>query len=268
MITQDLLNSLQEETRWIRRRIIEIAYKAGKNGAHLGGSLSIVEILSVLYAQINNLNDENRDRIILSKGHAALALYSILEYKGVLTREETETFETNGTHFYAHAPRNIGKGIEFSGGSLSLGASFGGGGALACRKKRLCNRIYIILGDGECDEGLVWEAAMSMSNYKLNNIIIIVDCNGLQLDGKTDDVMNSGSLEDKFTAFGFDVDVIDGHNLEALYYAFTSEAGDKPRAIIAKTVKGKGLSFCEGQYTWHHNVLTKELYQQALEELK
>lgn len=267
-MTQDLLSSLQEETRWMRRRIVDIAYKAGKKGAHLGGSLSIVEVLCALFAQMNHSKDESRDRMILSKGHSALALYSLLEHQGVLSREETETFEANGTHLYAHAPRNIDKGIEFSGGSLSLGASFGVGVALACQKKVLNNRTYIILGDGECDEGLVWESAMSIANYNLKNVTIIVDCNGVQLDGTTNDVMNTNSLADKFAAFGFDTVEVDGHNVEALYDVFTADVEDKPRAVIAKTVKGKGLSFCEGLYTWHYNVLTDALYQQALEELK
>lgn len=266
-MTQELYNNLKEETGWMRRRIVELAYSAGKKGAHLGGSLSIVEILSVLYATMNNSKDETRDRMILSKGHSALALYSLLEHRGVLTRAETGTYETNGTHLYAHTPRNIEKGIEFSGGSLSLGASFGVGVALACRKKGLNNRIYIILGDGECDEGLVWESAMSISNYKLRNVTVVVDCNGVQLDGTTAEVMDTKSLVDKFSAFGFDAVEVDGHDIDALYDAFISEIGDRPRAIIARTVKGKGISFCEGLYTWHHNVLTDSLYQQAIREL-
>ena len=266
-MTQDLLNSLREETQWMRRRIVEIAYLAGKKGAHLGGCLSVVEILSVLYSIMHHSKDADRDRMILSKGHSALALYCLLEHKGVLTKAELETFETNGTHLYAHAPRNIEKGIEFSGGSLSLGISFGAGVALACQKRGLNNRIYIIAGDGECDEGLVWESVMSIAHYKLKNVTIIVDCNRVQLDGTTNDVMNLGSLVDKFIAFGFAAIEVDGHDVAALYDAFTSEMGDKPRAIIAKTIKGKGVSFCEGQYTWHHNVLTESLYQQAMREL-
>ncbi|MGL4228605.1 MAG: transketolase [Tannerellaceae bacterium] len=265
---KDLLISLQDEAKWIRQRIVNIAYKAGKKGAHLGGSLSVVEILSALYAQMNLSSGVDRDRMILSKGHSALALYCLLEHQGVLTREETETFETNGTHFYAHAPRNIEKGVEFSGGSLSLGASFGVGVALACQKKGLTNRIYIILGDGECDEGLVWESAMSIANYSLKNVTIIVDCNGVQLDGTTNDVMNTNSLADKFRAFGFDTVEVDGHNLEVLYNVFTAQISEKPKAVIAQTVKGKGLSFCEGLYIWHHNILTDTLYKQALDELK
>lgn len=266
-MTQDLLNSFHEEAQWMRRRIVEVAYQAGKKGAHLGGSLSVVEILSVLYSIMHHTKDADRDRMILSKGHSALALYCLLEHKGVLTRSELETFETNGTHLYAHAPRNIEKGVEFSGGSLSLGVSFGVGVALACQKKGLNNRIYIIVGDGECDEGLVWEAVMSIAHYNLKNVTIIVDCNGVQLDGTTNDIMNISRLADKFAAFGFASIEVDGHNVAALYNAFTSGIGDKPRAIIAKTVKGKGVSFCEGQYIWHHNVLTDTLYQQAMEEL-
>lgn len=267
-MTQELLRSLQEEVKFIRRRIVEIAYLAGKKGAHLGGSLSIVEILSVLYSTMHHSDEVGRDRLILSKGHAALALYCLLEHKGILTRAELETFETNGTHLYAHAPRNIEKGIEFSGGSLSLGISFGVGVALACQKRKVDNRIYIIVGDGECDEGLIWESAMSIANYNLTNVTIIVDCNGVQLDGKTNDVMNTFSLTEKFAAFGFDSIEIDGHDIKTLYNTFISDQGNRPRAIIAKTIKGKGISFCEGQYVWHHNVLTDSLYQQAMSELQ
>lgn len=261
------LADLKKQNIWIRKRILELAYKAGKNGAHVGGSMSVVEILTSVYSVANIVGGENRDRVILSKGHAALALYAMLENEGILTPEETSTFEENGTHFYAHAPRNIAKGIEFSGGSLSLGLSFAAGVAIACKRKGKSNRIFVILGDGECDEGLVWEALMSISNFKLSNITVIVDKNGLQLDGKTSDIMNSDNLTDKFKAFGFDVYEVDGHDNGQLLDALQAPSV-YPKAIIANTIKGKGLSFAEGEYTWHHNVITDKLYNQAVEELQ
>lgn len=261
------IQQLQEQSRWMRKRIVELAHKVGKNGAHLGGSLSIIEIFSALYASLEKMTGEDRDRVILSKGHAALAHYALLEAIGILTKEETDTFEINGSHLYAHEPRNIERGSEFSGGSLSLGMSFAVGVAMACRNKGQNNHIYAIVGDGECDEGLVWESAMAISNYKLNNMTVIVDCNAVQLDGATKDIMNTDSLADKFKSFGFDVIEVGGHEIETLLDAYAMKS-DKPKAIIAHTIKGKGLSFCEGLYTWHHNVLTDKLYEQALKELK
>ena len=252
----------------IRKRILELAYRAGSNGAHLGGSLSLVEILNVLYGQNLNLeaSDKKRDRIILSKGHGALALYCKLEQKGLLTKEDVETFEQNGTSFFAHAKRNVEKGIEFSGGSLSLGISFGVGVALSC--KGLGNHIYVILGDGECDEGLVWEAVMSAAHYGLDNLNIIVDSNGLQSDGYVQEVMNNASLEDKFIAFGCNVWSVDGHNEDELKQAFAAENKGAPKAIIARTIKGKGVSFLENSPTSHHSVLKDAQYEQAIQEVE
>lgn len=252
----------------LRKRIVDLSFKAGKNGSHLGGCLSLVEILeavfSVLKRDENSL--ENRDRLILSKGHGALTLYCTLEQKGMLTTDEIETFESNGTDYFAHAKRNVSKGVEFSGGSLSLGLSYAVGVALACKTKGLHNRVFTIVGDGECDEGLVWESLMAASKYQLDNLTVIVDCNGMQSDGFTKDVMDTSLLSDKFKAFGFDADIVDGHDVDALTTALRKDC-KQPHAIIAQTVKGKGLSFVENNPKWHHGVLTQALYDQAKEEL-
>lgn len=260
LLKQDCLN--------LRRRIVELSYKAGKNGAHVGGSLSLVEILRVLMEILDRdpQNMEARDRLILSKGHGALALYCALEQKGILSSEEADTFETNGTDYFAHAKRNVEKGIEFSGGSLSLGLSFAVGVALGCKAKQQDNRVYAIVGDGECDEGLVWESIMAASKYQLDNLTVIVDCNGLQSDGFTKDIMDTSPLSEKFAAFGFDVVKVDGHDISALITA-VGEKSFKPRAIIAQTIKGKGVSFVENNPKWHHGVMTQALYDQAKEEL-
>lgn len=252
----------------LRKRIVDLSFKAGKNGSHLGGCLSLVEILESLFMVLkwDKEDLENRDRLILSKGHGALALFCALEQKGLLTTDEIETFELNETDFFAHAKRNVGKGIEFSGGSLSLGLSYAVGVALACKAKGLHNRVYAIIGDGECNEGLVWESLMATSMYQLDNLIVIVDCNGLQSDGFTKDVMDISRLSDKFMAFGFNVDVVDGHDVDVLTTALGKNR-NKPHAIIAQTVKGKGLSFVENNPKWHHGVLTKTLYDQSMEEL-
>lgn len=253
----------------IRRRIIELSFKAGKNGAHTGGSLSLVEILCTLYSfkkAAITIND-NRDRVILSKGHGALALYCTLERYGFLHTRQTDTFESNGTQYFAHASRNINEGIEFSGGSLSLGISFAVGVALACKSKELNNHIYVIVGDGECNEGLLWEAVMSMANYQLNNVTVIVDRNQLQSDGFTDEVMKTDSLLDKFNAFGFKAYEVDGHSIEQLAEALAVANEGKPKAIIAKTVKGKGVSFMENDPAWHHGVVNQDLFDKAIAEL-
>ena len=191
---------MSEKLFLLRKRIVQLAHKAGKNGAHVGGSLSCVDALYVLFSLIKyeKSNIEQRDRFILSKGHAALALYCVLEEKGILTSEDADSFEMNGSPYFAHAKRNIDKGIEFSGGSLSLGFSYGVGVAIACKNKELDNKVYILLGDGECNEGLGWEATMSASNYNLDNSVVIVDENDIQSDGFTSDVLFIGTLKKKY----------------------------------------------------------------------
>lgn len=252
----------------LRKRIVDLSFMAGKNGSHLGGCLSLVEILEALFSILKREETaiEIRDRLILSKGHGALALFCALEQNGLLTHSEIETFESNGSNYFAHAKRDVGKGVEFSGGSLSLGLSYAVGVALACKAKGYKNRVYTIVGDGECDEGLVWESLMFASKYQLNNLTMIVDCNGLQSDGFTKDIMDTYPLPNKLSAFGFDVDVVDGHDVDALVAAFKKN-DNKPHAIIALTIKGKGLSFVENNPKWHHGVLTQTLYEQAKEEL-
>jgi len=256
-----------------RRRILELGLVAGKNGSHLGSSMSVVDILLVLYGGILNVNKKNlgspaRDRFILSKGHAAMALYAVLEQQSFLTKEETSTFETNGTSFYAHAHRDLAQGIEFSAGSLSLGLSFGVGVALSCKRAGLNNRIIALVGDGECDEGLVWESAMAAANFSLANLTVIVDCNGMQLDGRKSEIMNHFSIADKFRAFGFEVIEIDGHRHEAIEDALSLRQEFRPVAVIASTVKGKGISFMEGNPVWHHGILTQSLFDSAMAELE
>lgn len=263
---------LIELAKSLRLSVLEMAYNCGKNGSHLGGGLSTVEIFAALYGKvlhydISNGEDENRDRLVVSKGHCVLAYYSALRWAGFLSDEDIASFETNGSHFHGHAMRNLQKGIEFSGGSLSMGMSFAGGIALACKKKGLGSRVFAIVGDGECNEGLIWESAMSVANYGLNNFVLIVDRNKLQYDGPTTDVMNQIDLGDKFRAFGFDVRVLDGHNCEALAIALDTPS-DKPICVIADTIKGKGISFMEGVKEWHHHTVSQKEYEQARKEVE
>lgn len=265
------MNEVKNMAQLMRNRALELAYRSGKNGSHLGGGLSAIEIFAALYGAIIKFNFKEpasplRDRIIVSKGHCVLAYYTALEYKGLLTKQDLDNFEMNGSLLHGHATRTIHKGIEFSGGSLSMGLSFAVGVAIACRRNGIDNHIYVIVGDGECDEGLIWEALMSASNYKLTNLTVIVDSNKLQYDGYVSDIMNMGSLSEKFRSFGFFVQEANGHDVDDLQKAFNSRNFDFPNAIIANTVKGKGVSFMEGKAEWHHSTLSKEQYELALSE--
>lgn len=264
MIDIDLI---REDAAWMRRRVLELAFNAGSSGTHLGGSLSLIEILATLYCFVTPDTGANRDRVILSKGHGAMALYAALERHGIMSPETVNTFETPGTHLFAHASRDIGQGVEFSGGSLGLGISFGAGVALACKEAHRKNRIYIIVGDGEANEGIFWETLLAIKHYQLDNITVILDRNGLQADGPTEEVLDMEPLATKFQAFGFNTLSVDGHDIEALAKAMESCLDTGPNLIIAKTVKGKGVSFMEGVPAWHHGVLSGKKYEKAIGEL-
>lgn len=256
----------------LRLSALKMALDCGKNGSHLGAAMSSIEIYSALYGEVlkydvANPEDENRDRLVVSKGHSVLAYYSALRYAGFLSDEDIASFETNGSHFHGHAMRNLNKGIEFSGGSLSMGMSFAVGEALACKRKGLSARVFALIGDGECDEGLIWEAAMAAANYKLNNFNVIVDKNVLQYDGPTSDVMDLKDLAAKFRAFGFDVEEVDGHDPYAIAESL-NKGHENPFCLIAHTVKGKGVSFMENNKEWHHHTLSQEQYNQAIKEVE
>jgi len=251
---------------------LKMALDCGRNGSHLGSGLSSVEIFAALYGKVlrydpEKPDDENRDRLVVSKGHCVLSYYSALRRAGFLDDEDIAGFETNGSHFHGHAMRNLSKGIEFSGGSLGNGVSFAVGEALACRKKGLKSRVFALAGDGECDEGLVWEAAMSAANFSLDNFTLIIDRNGLQYDGPTSSVMNLQNLGDKFRAFGFDVTEVDGHDVGELVSALES-LHERPHCVIADTIKGKGVSFMENNAEWHHHTLSLEQNEQAVKEVE
>jgi len=271
--SMEKVDYLKEMSQKMRLRILELTYGAGANGAHAGGGLSSVEILAALYGGVlkfdkNNPLDNNRDRFILSKGHGAIALFSALEQIGFLTKDELDMFEKNGSPFYSHASRNLLKGIEFSGGSLSLGLSYAVGVALSCKKDNLNNHIYVLVGDGECDEGLVWEALASASYFNLTNLTVIVDFNNLQSDGYSKDIMDKSALGERFKSFGFSVREIDGHDINIINESFESRDISKPNAIIAHTIKGKGVSFMENNINWHHGILSRKQYEIAVSEQK
>lgn len=263
-------------SKQVRRDIVDLTYKAGTHGTHISGSLSAVEVLSVLYNEIlryypDNLADENRDRFILSKGHGAMCMYAVMNRVGILSDEDMATFKQNGSAFSTHPYMNVSKGIEFSTGSLGHGLSLGVGSAIALKKKgNDTSKVFVMMGDGECDEGSIWEAAMSAANFKLDNIILIIDNNQLQLDGRTTEIMNLKSLHDKWNSFGWNVYEMNGHDTnnirDVMLPAISVQNG--PIVFIANTIKGKGLSFVEFQYNWHIGVLTDELYKKAIEELE
>lgn len=254
----------------IRRDIVEAAFVAGDNGCHLGGCLSLAEILAVLYSDFVNYdaNDlELRDRVIMSKGHGALALYAVLHQKGFLSDEDLATFEHNGSEFTAHAHRNLKNGVEYTGGSLGIGMTFATGVAHACKMKDLQNHVYCILGDGEMNEGVIWESFMFAAQKKLSNLVVIIDNNHLQIGGHSEDIINMAPLQEKLKSFGFHVQTVDGHNVTDIHHALYSLSKDVPNAIIAETIKGKGVSFVEGKYKWHFGVLTETRYNKAMNEL-
>ena len=262
------IQRLEQQCFEMKLKALEMAH-GSSFGAHIGGGFSAMEIMTALYevAKIPSMKNEARDRIIMSKGHGVLAQYTALWKKGYITEEELDTFEKDGTQFHGHPHRNIEKGLEFSGGSLGLGLSYAVGVAKACKMKGLNNTIYVILGDGEMDEGIVWESFMSIVHFHLDNIVIIVDRNGYQLDGPTDEIMGLNSIENKLTAFGFDVESLDGHSIETLLEVLPKKSG-KSRAIVANTVKAHGISFLENNKMSHQTVLTKKKYEQAVAEIK
>ena len=247
---------LKEIARNIRKDIVSMIHTS-KSG-HPGGSLSSVEILTALYfdemnIDINNCKMEDRDRFVLSKGHAAPVLYATLAHKGYFDREELKGLRKINRMLQGHPDMKGTPGVEMSTGSLGQGFSVACGMAMASKLDNAPWRVYTLLGDGEVQEGIVWEAAMSASHYKLDNIVAFLDYNGLQIDGKTEEVMNIGPIVDKFKSFGWNVIEIDGHDFDQIFAALdmAKETVGKPTIIIAKTIKGKGVSFMENQAMWH-----------------
>lgn len=261
------------DTKQMRKDLLKMALAAKSQGAHMGGSLSLVEIMAALYGGAMNFDPasvqaESRDRLILSKGHGVMAQYAALKQMGLLSEEELLTYKSRGSYVSAHPSVNASLGIDFASGSLGQGLSLGAGVAMALhRKGNKHSRVFVILGDGECDEGAVWEAAMTASHYKLANLVAVVDRNGLQYDGNTEEILALVDLEAKWKAFGWDAVTVDGHNVEDLTSAFSLRT-EKPLVVIAKTVKGKGISFMENMPQWHNGVVTQRLYEQAMEELE
>ena len=265
------IDELKSVVKELRRDIIDIIFEAGSG--HPGGSLSEIEILSALYFKVMRYDSQNpswkdRDRFILSKGHACPGFYAVLSRAGFFPREELWTFRKINSRIQGHASI-VTPGVEMSSGSLGMGLSFAVGAALAGRMDKADYRVYALLGDGECDEGQVWEAAMASAHYKLDNLTAIVDRNRIQNDRFTDQVMELEPLPDKWRAFGWNTLEADGHDISQLLDAIDEAKATKgrPTMIIAHTVKGKGVSFMENNPDFHGKAPNKDEYALAMEEL-
>jgi len=263
---------LEKKSVIYRRRILQCIKNAKKG--HTAGSLSCVDILNVLYNRIMNVSpenftDPNRDRYIQSKGHSVEALYVVLSDNGFFPDTELDTFSAYQSHFVGHPTRKV-PGIEHNTGALGHGLSVSVGLALAAKLDKAPYKVYTLLGDGELAEGSNWEAMMAASHYMLDNMLAIIDYNKLQITGPVETVCNIEPLRDKLEAFGWHVEEVDGHNLAEMEQVFGSIPfkNGKPNMVIAHTIKGKGVSFMEDNYVWHHKVPSDSEYSMALDELK
>lgn len=266
------IEDLKQKAKEIRKDIIEEVYSA--NSGHPGGSLSIADIMAVLYFNELNIDEKNprweeRDRLVLSKGHCSPALYAALAERGFFEKEKLKTFRKIDSSLQGHPDLNKVPGVDMTSGSLGQGLSVANGMAIAGKLDKKSYRVYAIVGDGEIEEGQIWEAAMTANKYKLDNLCVIVDNNNLQIDGTIEEVMSSYPIDKKFESFGFNVINIDGHDYEQILKAFETAKNtkEKPTCIIAKTIKGKGVSFMENKSEWHGKAPSEEQYNQAINEL-
>jgi transketolase len=262
--------NLDEKARHLRADILRMLYTC--QSGHPGGSLSCVEILMALYYKVARVDPanprwEDRDRIVLSKGHACPALYAVLADKGFFPREDLWTLRQIDSRLQGHPDMRKTPGVDVNTGSLGQGVSIAMGLALAAKHKKASYKVYAVIGDGESQEGLVWEAAMAAAHYKLDNFTVILDHNGLQIDGSNDQVMSLGDIMAKFRAFGFECFRVDGHNIDAIGKALREPVAGKPKFLCCETVKGKGVSFMENNFAWHGKAPSKEEYVAAMKEL-
>ena len=272
MTKQEVLQLKMTATR-VRMGIIEATH--GARSGHPGGSLSAADVLTYLYFREMNIDPQNpgdpeRDRFVLSKGHAAPALYATLAERGYFPVQDLPTLRHLGSYLQGHPNMNTVPGVDMSTGSLGQGISVAAGMALGAKHQNKSYRVYTLLGDGEIQEGQVWEACMLAAHYKLDNLCVIVDNNGLQIDGPVDKIMSPYPIDEKLKAFGFHVEVIDGHDYNQIEAALNTAKTVKgqPTAIVMKTTKGKGVSFMEGQASWHGKAPNDEEYAIAMNELK
>ena len=266
------IEDLKMKANEIRKDIIEEVYNA-KSG-HPGGSLSIADIMAVLYFNELRIDEKNprweeRDRLVLSKGHCSPALYAALAERGFFDKEDLKSFRKIESNLQGHPDLNKVPGVDMTSGSLGQGLSIANGMAIAGKMDNKDYRVYTILGDGEIEEGQIWAAAMTANKYKLDNLCVIVANNKLQIDGTIEEVMSSYPIDEKFKSFGFNVLTIDGNNIEEILSAFeiAKQTKNKPTCIIAKTIKGKGVSFMENKAEWHGKAPNEEEYEEAMKNL-
>jgi transketolase len=271
-IEADVIQSLVEKAKKMRREIIKMIYNA--QSGHPGGSLSAIDIITALYFKVMNIrpaepNWEDRDRFILSKGHACPALYAVLAEKSFYDYEETKTLRAIDSKLQGHPDMKKLPGLDATSGSLGQGLSLGLGMALVGKLDKKAYKIYVMLGDGETQEGQVWEAAMAAAKYKLDNLIVFVDKNNLQVDGFVNNIMPIDPLADKWQAFNWDVQEIDGHNMQEILEAIanTNKTRNRPHVIIANTIKGKGVSYMENVAVWHGKAPNDEEFNLAMQQL-
>ena len=262
---------LQKIANEVRKDILTEVYHA-KSG-HPGGSLSVADILTCLYFEEMHVDPQNpdmadRDRLVLSKGHAAPALYAVLAEKGYFPKEELKSLRALGSRLQGHPNMNDTPGVDMTSGSLGQGVSAAVGMALSAKLTGDSYRVYAVLGDGELEEGQVWEAMMFAGNKQLDNLVIVADSNGIQLDGTVEEINSPQPIDEKMKAFHIHPIVVAGHDFDQLHRAFEEARTVKPTAIIAKTVKGKGVSYMENQVSWHGSAPNKEQYEKAMEELE
>ena len=267
----DNADKLHAMSKRMRLLGLEMALKSGNYGSHLGGSLSAIEIIAVLYGAVLNYDvdnplSEDRDIFIPSKNHCVLAHIPALAEAGFISREEVLEFQKDGGRLTGY-PMRPEIGLEYSGGTLGMAISVGIGLALSRKDKKSKSEVYILMGDGELQEGCIWEAFMSAPHFKLDNLTAIIDRNGLSLDGSTEEIMPLENIADKLKSFNWHVTQCDGHNTQDLLNAFQDRVSGKPHVIIAKTVKGKGVSFIENRFEYHHHTLTQKDYQVAVNEI-
>ena len=265
------INKLQKDACSIRKLILDLC--VGKEGGHhFGGSLSTIELLVYLYGHFLNVNsknvlDSNRDRFILSKGHGVLGFYCSLYHYGFINKNQLLSYKTFGSEFIAHPIKNLANGIESSNGSLGHGLSYGSGISYGAKLMKTDSKVVVLVGDGECNEGSVWESIMSSTSLELNNLFIIIDYNRFQSDGPSSSIIDQKNLPERLSSFGCDVIEIDGHNFEQIHNAFNSTNTKKPKSIVANTVEGKGVPFMENNNDWHHSYLTQAQHSSAMEHI-
>lgn len=271
-VSCETIEELNKKALIIRRHIIEMITEAGSG--HPGGSLSSADILTALYFHVMNIDPKNpkwpeRDRFVLSKGHAAPVLYATLAERGYFPKEELMTLRKTGSMLQGHPDMKVTPGVDMTTGSLGQGLSCANGMALAGKLDKKDYRVYVLMGDGELEEGQIWEAAMTSAHYKLDNLTAFVDHNGLQIDGPIQKVMSPEVVQDKFRAFGWNVIDIDGHNINQIIEAAekAKQVTGKPTVIVAKTIKGKGVPFMENQAGWHGKAPSREQAEEALKAL-